>query len=196
MKLETITIQSFRGIHEPQTIVLGNFNVFVGKNDAGKSTILKALDCALCGSSCLPEDLNIISERQGVDTAIFNLVFSFDSLPNVVIDGTVPTNFSDEELLDEDGNLNLKYEVKFGGQTPKAKVFIKRKIYEDKDFFTKTNTQLNKALRDLEIDIDEFEEDTPDNNKAKRVLIRQKLIADGTEFSFEYQSLFLTGREC
>lgn len=44
MKIFDITIKNFRGIAELQKLKVGEINSFVGKNDSGKSNILKALN--------------------------------------------------------------------------------------------------------------------------------------------------------
>lgn len=44
MKIFDITIKNFRGIAELQQLKVGEINSFVGKNDSGKSNILKALN--------------------------------------------------------------------------------------------------------------------------------------------------------
>lgn len=44
MKIYDISIKNFRGIAELNNLRVGDVNSFVGKNDAGKSNILKALD--------------------------------------------------------------------------------------------------------------------------------------------------------
>ncbi|OUS14633.1 hypothetical protein A9Q93_07640 [Nonlabens dokdonensis] len=44
MKIFDITIKNFRGISELEKLKVGEINSFVGKNDAGKSNILKALN--------------------------------------------------------------------------------------------------------------------------------------------------------
>ena len=44
MKIYDISISNFRGIKLLQNLKVGEINSFVGKNDSGKSSILKALD--------------------------------------------------------------------------------------------------------------------------------------------------------
>jgi putative ATP-dependent endonuclease of OLD family len=44
MKIYDISINNFRGIKSLQNLKVGEINSFVGKNDAGKSNVLKALD--------------------------------------------------------------------------------------------------------------------------------------------------------
>jgi predicted ATP-dependent endonuclease of OLD family len=45
MRIKKISIQNFRGIDKLENLEISNLNTFVGKNDSGKSTILRALDC-------------------------------------------------------------------------------------------------------------------------------------------------------
>ena len=45
MKINKITIKNFRGIDNLENLAVSDINTFVGKNDSGKSTILRALDC-------------------------------------------------------------------------------------------------------------------------------------------------------
>jgi len=45
MRVKEITIENFRGIDKLEKLEISNLNTFVGKNDSGKSTILRALDC-------------------------------------------------------------------------------------------------------------------------------------------------------
>ena len=44
MQLKSVTISNFRRYASAVTTDFGNFTAFIGKNDAGKSTILEALD--------------------------------------------------------------------------------------------------------------------------------------------------------
>ena len=43
MKLVEFRVKNFRGIEEISLSDLGNFNIFVGKNNSGKSTIMDAI---------------------------------------------------------------------------------------------------------------------------------------------------------
>lgn len=44
MKIHDISIKNYRGIDRLDNLSMGNLNTFVGKNDYGKSTLLKSLD--------------------------------------------------------------------------------------------------------------------------------------------------------
>jgi len=43
MKIHDISIKNFRGIQSLENLRCGQINTYVGKNDSGKSSILKAL---------------------------------------------------------------------------------------------------------------------------------------------------------
>lgn len=47
MKLVNIVLKNYRGIKDETKIRVNNFCCIVGKNDVGKSTILKAVDAFL-----------------------------------------------------------------------------------------------------------------------------------------------------
>ena len=59
MKIKKIIIDNYRGINVPTEINLHDFTCIVGKNDVGKSTILKALDIFLNDSTISVDDKNI-----------------------------------------------------------------------------------------------------------------------------------------
>jgi len=47
MKLKSIYLKNFRAFAGETTIQVDNLTAFIGRNDAGKSTILEALDIFL-----------------------------------------------------------------------------------------------------------------------------------------------------
>ena len=65
MILQKIIIENFKGIQEAVSLVINPFNVIVGQNDVGKSTILKALDCFLNNSfyNHILKSLNMVVVR-------------------------------------------------------------------------------------------------------------------------------------
>lgn len=44
MKIEKLILENFRGYQEKTEINFNSFNVIVGRNDIGKSTILESID--------------------------------------------------------------------------------------------------------------------------------------------------------
>lgn len=47
MILKKVVVSNYRGINGSVCVNFNIFNCIVGQNDAGKSTILKAIDCVL-----------------------------------------------------------------------------------------------------------------------------------------------------
>ena len=59
MILKKAVITNFRGINGSITVNFDLFNCIVGQNDAGKSTILKALDASLNETTLSRADYNV-----------------------------------------------------------------------------------------------------------------------------------------
>lgn len=57
MKINKITIKNFRGVDNLENLEVSDFNVFVGKNDAGKSIILNAFNCFFNDKVFVKEDI-------------------------------------------------------------------------------------------------------------------------------------------
>ena len=87
-----------------QQKLICTINCIVGKNDAGKSTILKALDVFLNDSSISIDDKNIYTSNHLITIEV---AFMCNSTP-INIDDAIPTTFEDEELVNEDGLLTIK----------------------------------------------------------------------------------------
>lgn len=64
MILEEVRIKNFRGYRTETIIPISNLTAFIGKNDAGKSSVLEALEIFFNNSLvvCEREDLNINSD--------------------------------------------------------------------------------------------------------------------------------------
>ena len=65
MRIKSMTLQNFRRYSNAVTIEFENLTAFVGKNDAGKSSILEALDIFFNeGKGCVKldkDDINTVS---------------------------------------------------------------------------------------------------------------------------------------
>ena len=99
MKLEKIKIKNFRGYKGEYEINLNSFSAFIGKNDAGKSSVFDALDIFFNGSKPDLMDLNIC---RGDGEIKISCVFS--AIPEeIIIDDSANTSLKDEFLLNKDG---------------------------------------------------------------------------------------------
>ena len=104
MRIVKLIMTRFRGISGTTTIYLSDRNVIVGRNDSGKSTILKAIDLFLNDTEPSSEMLNVYSTDS---TCEIELIFSHSNR-ELVIDESIPTTLEDEELVDESGYLRIK----------------------------------------------------------------------------------------
>lgn len=125
MKIEKLILSNFRSYNEEISIDFNDLNVFVGKNDIGKSTILEALDIFFNeGKGVIKmdkDDINKQAKEEGNSEIKIGVIFG--DLPDALtIDATNPTRLEDEYLLNEDGKLTI---IKKYSNAGKEKVFVK-----------------------------------------------------------------------
>lgn len=105
MKIAQLKLLNFRG-YEDVTIKFANdFNLIIGKNDIGKSTILEAMEIFFNNDVVKVDinDLNVFSKNKTMSIQISFI----PSNMNYTID-TIPTNIKNEYLLDQNGYLTIK----------------------------------------------------------------------------------------
>jgi len=110
MKISKLILENFRGFYGKHEISFDNFNVLIGKNDQGKSSILEAIDIFIYEGKgnvkIEPTDLNIDAQKDGISE--FKIAVEFSDIPkNVIIDATNPTSLEDECLLNENNLLEI-----------------------------------------------------------------------------------------
>ena len=125
MKIEKLILNNFRCYRDEITIDFNDLNVFVGKNDIGKSTILEALDIFFNENKGTikidKDDINKKAKAEG-NTEI-NIGIVFGDLPeSLTIDATNPTTLKNEYLLNQNGKLEV---IKKFPNAGKEKVFVK-----------------------------------------------------------------------
>lgn len=125
MKIKNLKIKNFRGYCGEIAINFDEFTALVGKNDAGKSSIMEALDVFFYDGKGVvkldKEDVNVCA-RANQENEI-SITVCFSELPDrIVIDATNETTLSGEHLLNENGLLEITKKYPNGGS---AKVFIK-----------------------------------------------------------------------
>lgn len=122
MILEEIKIKNFRGYKTETIIPISNLTAFIGKNDAGKSSVLEALEIFFNNSLviCEREDLNINAENNQIE-----ITCVFGEFPNeLIIDAAAPTSLVSEYLLNENNKLEIKKVFQATVAKPKEKIFI------------------------------------------------------------------------
>ena len=107
MKIDSVTLSNFRGYKNETTILFNDLTVFVGKNDAGKSTVLEALDLFFNdGRGVIKYDRADINVDNTDNEFVIGV--TFEDLPErVIVDATFQTTLADEFLLDKDGKLKV-----------------------------------------------------------------------------------------
>ncbi|MFV8323109.1 AAA family ATPase [Flavobacterium sp. LS2R12] len=158
MKLETIKIKNFRGYQSETIIPVSNLTAFIGKNDAGKSTILEALEIFFNNSlvSCEREDLNVNADNNQIE---ISCVFS-DFPDDLIIDVANPTSLAAEYLLNAKNRLEIKKVFPATAAKPKEKVYIicnHPTIENGNDLLTLKKTELKqRATQTLNIPSENF----------------------------------------
>lgn len=168
MKIKKIKIENFRAYKDETIIELNNLNVFVGKNDIGKSTILEALDIFFNENKGVikidKDDINKQCKNEGNTEIKISVVF--EELPEILtIDSTNPTTLSEEYLLQSDGTLEI---IKIYPNAGKEKIFIKANHPTNpscSDLLLKKNADLKKLLTD----------DIECEDKTKNAVIRKAI---------------------
>lgn len=110
MKLKKLILKNFRGYKHIEIFFDDNFNVIVGKNDIGKSTIMESLNIFFNPNNAKVDvnDLNVFSDEK-----YFSIDCCFElnnNNENIVLDSTYSTNLKDEYLLNDKGLLQISME--------------------------------------------------------------------------------------
>lgn len=124
MKIEKLILANFRCYRGEIAIDLDDLNVFVGKNDMGKSTILEALDIFFNeNKGAIKIDKDDINKKAIADgNTEIKIGVVFCDLPEALtIDATNPTTLENEYLLNRDGKLEI---IKKFPNAGKEKVFV------------------------------------------------------------------------
>jgi putative ATP-dependent endonuclease of OLD family len=103
MRLVEVKLTNFRGYRTETSVPLEAMTTLVGKNDAGKSSILDALDIFFNDTTIERDDRCV---HTGIDTVTISCVFE-DPPPSLVIDATASTTLAAEYLLRRDGRLEI-----------------------------------------------------------------------------------------
>ncbi|KRM84069.1 hypothetical protein FC35_GL000014 [Limosilactobacillus coleohominis DSM 14060] len=150
MKLVRFQINNFRG-YENAELNVGSFSTIVGKNDAGKSALLEALNIFFNKKLKLsPFDFNVNNQEGSV---VFTGIFK--DLPKRISLETIDTNFEDERLLNKNNELELI--VEFDKENSKRKEYLVSYLPKDKKFdniHAKKITSLRNEFRNLISDND------------------------------------------
>lgn len=103
MKLKEVKLQNFRGYRNEVTIPFENLTVLIGRNDAGKSSILDALNVFFNDADIEKEDACVHGNANDVRISCV-----FSELPNeIILDDQHHTTLQKEYLVRQDGLLEV-----------------------------------------------------------------------------------------
>ena len=169
MQIKSVLLKNFRGYESETRIDLNDLTVFVGKNDAGKSTILEALDIFFNEGSGVvkpdKDDVNVNCRAEQDFETVITVIFK-DLPDEIILDKTVPTTLAQEYLLNEDNCLEISKKYNNGG---KPKVWIRAfhpTNSKCRDLLLKKNSDLKKIIEDNAI---------PCPNKSVNSIMRQSI---------------------
>lgn len=151
MRIEKLLLSNFRSYKDEIEIEFDDLNVFVGKNDIGKSTILEALDIFFNeGKGVIKLDTDDINKQASAKGDLeIKIGVVFGKLPEeLTIDATNPTTLRDEHLLNKDGKLEI---IKKYPNAGKEKVFVNAFHPANEgcaDLLLKKQSDLKKILTD------------------------------------------------
>lgn len=122
MLLKKIILQNFRGYKNKHTIEVDQLTAFIGKNDAGKSSIFDAL--AIFDHPLAKIDSSDYCVHAGKNGEL-RIGCVFDNFPEqIVIDSTTTTTLKNEYLLNCNGELEIHKVHEFSdGNLKKAKIY-------------------------------------------------------------------------
>ena len=103
MRLVEVKLSNFRSYEQGTAITVDPLTVLIGKNDAGKSSVLDALDIFFNDATIERDDCCVRTKQTDIKIACI-----FDDLPaQLVIDEQYPTTLAEEFLLRADGTLEI-----------------------------------------------------------------------------------------
>jgi predicted ATPase len=167
-KLSKVRIRNFRCFRDETEIDFDDLTVLVGKNDAGKSTVMDALN--LFFNEKLPDKDDASKDGNAEDLTI---ACEFDDLPSeVIIDEEFHTNLASEYLLNQKGNLEIHKTFNGSLQSPKlasVDLFAFHPSVENaEDLVQLSNSNLKKRAEDLAVDLSGVDERT--NAKLRKAI--------------------------
>lgn len=115
MKLVQITLKNFRCYKNQTIFKVDDLNCLIGKNDAGKSTILEALE-AFFNDGIDTGDLSTDSDGNEIE-----ITCEFSEIPEtLILDTTIETSPGEEGIINECGNLEIIRVFKIGKTVGKS----------------------------------------------------------------------------
>ncbi len=167
MRIKTLILENFRSYKNLTKIPFSQLTGFIGCNDAGKSTILEALDIYFEGGvvNIDPDDANKDGDPKNVRIGVL-----FDDLPGaLILDSDTPTTLKAEHLLNIDGDIEIHKIFNCSIQNPKALIHASAMHPTAKgaaDILQKKQTDLRKIIDEKNLSDNCKKTENPSMRKA------------------------------
>jgi putative ATP-dependent endonuclease of OLD family len=185
MKLIEIKIKNFRGYRAETSIKVDGFTVLVGRNDAGKSSILDALNIFFNESEIERDDACSHGDANDVQ-----ITCVFSDLPeDIVLDEQHPTTLEKEYLTRSDGCLEIcRVYSCTGAKGKQVRIFAKAKHPITPGY----NDLLGLKIKDLKTRAKDMEVDLSGVNSSIKTDLRKALWSQAKSLDFELLEVDLT----
>ena len=121
MLIKAVVLENFRAYKTRTVVPISQLTGLIGRNDAGKSSILEALDIFFESGTIKIEPGDA---SKGGNPKQVRIGVVFGDLPaQLVLDSDAPTTLQNEYLLNAGGDLEIFKVFNCENQTPKAKIF-------------------------------------------------------------------------
>lgn len=154
MKLDQVIIKNYRGFSGEHRMPVGKMTALVGRNDAGKSSILDALGTFFEHPLCKLDASDICVFADESQEMRVGCIFS-DLPEKIILDATVETDLAGEYLLNTDGKLEVhKVWTIAEGKLAKARTVVVAQHPQAEDFDSLLHAKrpaLQKQAKDLGI---------------------------------------------
>ncbi|KWC88152.1 hypothetical protein WL58_07245 [Burkholderia cepacia] len=149
MLIKAVVLENFRAYRAPTVIPISQLTGLIGRNDAGKSSILEALDIFFEGGTV---KIDSADASKGGDSRNVRIGVVFGDLPDrLVLDSNAPTTLQNEYLLNDAGDLEVVKVFNCANQAPKATIFAKAvhpTAPEASDILQKSQRDLRTLIRE------------------------------------------------
>ena len=155
MILKEVVIENFRAYRDRHRIPIDDLTAFIGKNDAGKSSVFDALAVFFGHPLGKIDDSDICVHAGDGGELRVGCVFT-DFPDSITIDETSETTLADEHLLNEDGHLEIHKIFDFSGsqlKKPRVVAVANHPTAQGcDDLLSKKNPDLKNIGKQAEID--------------------------------------------
>ena len=171
VRLARVTIENFRCFGDPIDLNVGDLTALIGKNDAGKSSILEALDMFFNDTKLENDDGSIYGNTREV-----KITCEFEEPPsNLILDATNETSLDQEHLLNSSHRLVIcrKYDgsLKAPKETGVFAIALHPTAEGVKDLIQMKNSELKILAKQRNVNLD-------DVNQSKNAELRKAIRDD------------------